>query len=1145
MDTFRELVAVAAAEMRSSRRLVRTWLFIVLSVLIGLAFYFYYAVIHGIFSNQSATIGLVHARFLMSGIGIFVIGVFMIAIVFLAFDVRARDAQARMAEVLDSRPTSNVMLMGGRLLGIVLIAWLPLAFLMALIQGFGSAALLFDWPFGEPVQPTSMMAFLIVDAPITFALWCAIVIFLATGLRNRLVVAIGALALFGLFAWGIFQIPIYLLPIVTGSTAMSYTASDLLPGFIDPTIFAQRICALLVTVGLLLFAAVLHPRPDIGSSARRLGAATVLVGLGAAGIVALVLQAAAGAAQQTEWLAAHEARQDDPRVLVDRIAGRVAIEPGEVLRLELDYALTTPAMQSLDELVFSFNPGMTVDELRIGGQEQSFTHEAGLLIVPMRLAAGASADLSIVASGIPDAAFGYLDSVLNPAMLSGAEANLFLLGSQASIYVEDYVALMPAVHWLPTPGTAAGRDDPARYGRDYFAVDLQVDVPAHWLVAGPGRRQGESGRFRFRPAAPLHEVALLASEFERRAFEAAGVEVELLLNAKHLRNVAIYADAAENIRERALGLLEEAEKLGLNYPYDALSLVETPALLRSYGGSWHMASVQSVPGIMLLREYGFPTARFEIRFDDSEEFEQVEGGIAAVKVRVLEDFFQNDVGGGNPLHGALRNVFEFQTGARGEGAIALDFLAHELAVQLITGRRSGYFAAHSYADSEEFQTLVAQSMLSAATGQTVSIGGSVYTAATNRPQVWDRALGAALVDLAPNANPVVALNVLWLKVPNIAEAIIHALGREPTAAFLAELRRRHVGGNFTRTDFAAAAAHVGVDLNAVVGDWLHDAALPGFLTSDVAIFRIADDDQGQPRYQISVHVRNDEPTPGLLRLSYRESVGDESITDATPPIPMAGESATELGLIARNPPTQVWVWPYLSLNRRRLDLTLPEVDKTATVDAEPFSGVRVSDWRPPADAGIVVDDLDPGFTIRQTGAGGTEDVDDDTDWFATTVDLDQGLPVFPFAGVGEWARQELPGGWGKYRHTIARSSPGDGDAEAVFTASLPVAGRWRLDFHMPELRSGGGSIGAARAGGVFIDVSSGSANRRLGSYEVQLLVDGEATPVEFDGSASEVGWNRLGEFQLPAGEVSLTVSNRSSGALVVVDAVRWRQAAGS
>ena len=137
-------------------------------------------------------------------------------------------------------------------------------------------------------------------------------------------------------------------------------------------------------------------------------------------------------------------------------------------------------------------------------------------------------------------------------MLSGAEANLFLLGSQASIYVEDYVALMAGGALVANARHRRRRDDPARYGRDYFAVDLQVDVPAHWLVAGPGRRQGESGRFRFRPAAPLHEVALLASEFERRAFEAAGVEVELLLNAKHLRNVAIYADAAENIRERAL-----------------------------------------------------------------------------------------------------------------------------------------------------------------------------------------------------------------------------------------------------------------------------------------------------------------------------------------------------------------------------------------------------------------------------------------------------------------------------------------------------------------------------------------------------------------------------------------------------------------
>ena len=44
----------------------------------------------------------------------------------LAFDIRARDERERIAGVLDTRPIPNVVLLGGRVLGIVFIAWLPL-----------------------------------------------------------------------------------------------------------------------------------------------------------------------------------------------------------------------------------------------------------------------------------------------------------------------------------------------------------------------------------------------------------------------------------------------------------------------------------------------------------------------------------------------------------------------------------------------------------------------------------------------------------------------------------------------------------------------------------------------------------------------------------------------------------------------------------------------------------------------------------------------------------------------------------------------------------------------------------------------------------------------------------------------------------
>tara|TARA_B100000315_G_scaffold232738_1_gene245211 strand:- start:2878 stop:3057 length:180 start_codon:yes stop_codon:yes gene_type:complete len=55
-----------------------------------------------------------------------------------------------------------------------------------------------------------------------------------------------------------------------------------------------------------------------------------------------------------------------------------------------------------------------------------------------------------------------------------------------------------------------------------------------------------------------------------------------------------------------------------------------------------------------------------------------------------------------------------------------------------------------------------------------------------------------------------------------------------------------------------------------------------------------------------------------------------------------------------------------------------------------------------------------------------------------------------------------------------------------------------------------------------------------------LVSNGERRPIEFDGTTATLGWNELGDFHLPAGEVSLEVSNETSGIVVIVDAIRWR-----
>jgi len=1136
MEALQAFVAVALAEVRSARRLARTWLFAALVVVAGLLMYFQYTFLHAMFSGTSSVVGVVNPRFILAGLGVFAVWALVVVVVFLAFDVRARDARERVADTLDTRPIGNLTLLGGRLAGLVLVAWMPLLATLLLVQGLGALLASLADGFGKPIDWRSLAILLFVDAPPTLALWCSLVILLAVVVRNRLAVAVIALALLGAQAWFSFRTPYYLTQALSG-VAVALQASDVQPRFVEGAEWLQRGCQYLLAGGFLWLAAAFHPRADQGARTVQAAIGGGLAALACAGIAALVAAAGDGIAQRTLWASVHEGRQGEAVPDLQRIDGRIAIEPGDVLRLDLQYAATAP--EGARALLFTLNPAMRVGALSLDGEDAPFQHENGLLTVPLPAGAGPEVKLSIAASGVPDPAFAYLDASIDLPSLVGPSP-LLLMGTEASMFEDDYVALLPGTFWMPTPGVAVGREDPNK-GRDFFFVDLEVEVPAAWLVAGPGRREGEAGRFRFRPSAPLPEVGLVASRFERFAVEVADVDLEVLVSPVHVDSVRQFADAAEEIETALQELLSTAARWGLPYPYGGLSLVETPAHLRTFRGGWRMDTLQTLPGVLMLRETGLPTANFfATPGSDLEEIENqgVEGGIPRFKRNRLRQFFQNDVAGGNPLHGAVRNLLSFQTSASGAGAAAMNFLVHDLAVQLVTGSRSGFFSPYLLRTQDEFQQSMLDTVTAMVGGRAGSFGGSVYMGSTRRPSVWDRALGASLKDLNPRDDPESALNVLWLKGPELAQAMMDGLGRESVAAFLAELRRRHAGGTFTEQDFDAVATAVGIDFETLLGDWLDSAALPGFVLSPVRLVRLRDDDQGRPRYQVGLHVYNDEPVPGLVRLTYGEWQGEDIgwVSDATPPTRVAAKSAVELGLVATNLPEQLQLAPYLALNRSAVTLPLPEVDQTESVDAEPFSGARPSTWRPERQAGIVVDDLDEGFSVRvdeiENGprlGGGKRELPPNTE-------IDQGLPVFSPQQIPGWTRQEQDGAVGKYRRTLARSRSGDGSEKAVFGAELPSRGRWRLEYHLPPMRS----FSFAMSFGVATTARSDSnTNQPQGAYDLRILAAGNETKIDFDAGAGQLGWNRLGDFDLPAGEVQVQVSNRTAGNYVVADAIRW------
>jgi hypothetical protein len=362
----------------------------------------------------------------------------------------------------------------------------------------------------------------------------------------------------------------------------------------------------------------------------------------------------------------------------------------------------------------------------------------------------------------------------------------------------------------------------------------------------------------------------------------------------------------------------------------------------------------------------------------------------------------------------------------------------------------------------------------------------------------------------------------------MARSMLDGMGREKTGELLAQLRLTRTGDSYTGQDVVDAGAVVDEDLEEWLAVWLGQTDLPGFTLGDVRFERINDAGDGSPQYQIVVQVRNEETTPGLIKLEYRSGGRQQEIDSGhSDPVNVPGNSAIEIGMVVSTPPRMIRVVPYLALNRDPFNVPMPAVDEEKIVDAEPFVGSRETEWSAPDTEWIVVDDLDDGFGVEESeerslwrfGGRGSDD-----------EELDGGLPVQagPRGAGPRWARNVNANAFGKYRHTMAMIRAGEGQNRAIFTAELPRAGSWELEFYLPQRRGRGG----------------GRGRRQPGTWNL-VVVDGSGRQdVTFDADGGEAGWNSLGTFEVAGGEVQVEVSDQTEGSYVIADAIRWRPVSG-
>ena len=369
-------LAACLAELRSSVRRMRTYVFVAVAAA-GIVATLVLA--SQATSSVAPLAGAYAPRFVLSAVGNAWLWLFLIAVVFLAFDARQQDERARVAEVLDARPTSNLALLAGRLVGTVLVAWLALVAIAVLVQAGGTVARMIHeaagdetatlaWWLAVVVEPTSLATLLTIDAVPTLAFAAALVLFLATVLRRRILTVLVALALVGVHVYVVASVPMFLVPVVSLVTSYADFASDVVPTFSKAPVLAQRVVLLLLATALLFGSAALHSRDDGGSRPQRGIVAVLFAALGAAAVIGILAVVANDFAVRERWLAAQEGARELPFPDLRSVAGEVRIEPGRNLALDLDLRIAAPPETTLAELHFSLNPGLTVGAGRHRGR---------------------------------------------------------------------------------------------------------------------------------------------------------------------------------------------------------------------------------------------------------------------------------------------------------------------------------------------------------------------------------------------------------------------------------------------------------------------------------------------------------------------------------------------------------------------------------------------------------------------------------------------------------------------------------------------------------------------------------------------------------------------------------------------------------
>lgn len=1067
--------------------------------------------------------------------------------VFLASDFLKRDKKLDTTEVIYARPITNGEYVVGKTLGIlVLFVGLVLAALaMTLVFNLVRKDVPIVW------QAYLYYPLLITIPTLVFILGLSF--FMMILFRSQAVTFIVLLGYIGLTLF-YFQDKLYgMLDYMAFNLPMVY--SDFI-GFADPRlILLHRLSYLLLGIGFI-FATIrfLNRLPQTGR----------WNGINLIGFIGFV---AAGLFVGSLYFNVYHNKAKERKAFLDLnnlyvgkymtdvLSDNLQVEQhGRSLHVTAGMRVQNQNSYRLDTLLFSLNPGFTIDSItgRSGAVVYMRNKQLLMLIPDEGLEAGRRTNFSIYYRGVPDESVAYLD-IPREQVDATKRIMVAAVDKKPGIIHPEYMLLTPELNWYPFAGVGFNLKTFQPQELDFCSFRLTVRSDSSLTAIAPGRVTEDDQGTHFAPEHDLNAFPLVLARLEKRSLEIEGVEYNLYLDPEHDYFSTYFTHITDTIKSLITEAKDdyELDELDLYYAFKRINLVEVPIQYHAYERPYMQRVDNILPEMILMPEKGagINTLDFQ-RFKRAEERRDRDRENSRSPREIETDLFKR----------FLQNTF-FTTETRSGGGFGGPGGGPGGGEELITFQGDITYNKNPYCvfplyysyvtgiSSEKYPVLNSMLETYLKEGFEVSPREGFTGGITDKEKANLLLSRNSMIDLFARWDTELTSSLINQTGSFIISALKNRVGMGEFDNFFYYYLEDHAFSaipfdQFSRDFFNEFGVQIAPYLEVInsVGE------MPTFLISEPEYLQTRDEIGDV--YLVKWKITNKGNARGLVDFTFRIMGqggfgGGGGMSEEKRLYEVKAGETHDVQAVLYDRPMMMTVNTLISGNipssynnflRSATEVKTTDLDEYDRISDQPVSFKYRDEY--------VVDNEDPGFSSysvsresklkqyvdsRKTGEEGLLYESLNEYWTPS-----RWTPVAHSAYYGETVRSAM---------AIRR---GDGTNYVTWTTVLPEKGFYDVYVYIPvsamyQRPSRGRDQGGQQGG------QDRGPGRGFGPQFADNGADYHYTVSSSEGSEKVVyklnnpedGWNRLGSYHFPADSVSIRLTNQTSGRRVIADAVKW------